>query len=161
MFFLLLVSLLLHCDPLTQRSFSQKLWGYPPHSSIYLGMWTLHFKGASECNWKNHAYGVEYEGYFISSMVNTYYQQCYTAGITRDWVQKKVSKNAAFTLGFRFGGIYGYDHKLKSISDFAERYKILPYGQLYTHFIYKRLRLELSTVNRLISLHLALIYKDY
>ncbi|MCH9621514.1 MAG: hypothetical protein S4CHLAM20_09360 [Chlamydiia bacterium] len=151
----------LHAEIQAEKTFLQKLWGLPPEPSIYLGMWTLHFKNGDDANWNNHAYGIEYNGYFVSSMINTYYQQCFSAGITRDWFQTRLSRNTALTFGYRLGGIYGYDHQLKSIADFAERYKVLPYGQVYTHFIYKRLRFELSYINQLISFHFALIWKKY
>lgn len=139
-------------------SILKKLWGKPPKSVIYLGMWTYHFKDhEGSCNKTNHAYGIEYQGYFISSMINSYHQQCATVGITRDYFQKQLTKDVAVSLGYRLGGIYGYDSKLKSIAEFADRYKILPYGQLYTHFIYKRLRFEVSTINQLVSFHFSLL----
>ena len=144
------------------RSFLRKLWGDPPKPVIYLGMWTYHFRDHDgSCNWNNHAYGIEYNGYFVSSMVNTYHQQCGTIGITRDYFQRRLTKNIGISLGYRFGGIYGYDSKLKSISDFAEKYKILPYGQIYTHIIIKRVRFEISYINQLVSFHLSLLLKDF
>lgn len=140
----------------------QKIWGDPPKSVIYLGMWTYHFRDHDRsCNWNNHAYGLEVNGYFISSMVNTYHQQCVTVGVTRDYFQRQLTKDLGISFGYRLGGIYGYDSKLKSIADFAEKYKILPYGQIYTHIIFKRARFEVSTINQLVSFHFSILLKDF
>lgn len=144
-----------------ERTFINKLWGHSPESVFYFGMWTYHFKDDGKANWNNHAYGLEANGYFFSTMRNTYHQQCYTAGISRHWAKKKINENFAIAIGYRFGGIYGYDKELKSIANIAEKYKILPYGQIYSHFIYKRLRFELSYINQLISFHFAVLWKKF
>ena len=143
------------------RGVLETLWGRPPESVVYLGMWTYHFHDNGRANCNNHAYGIEHNGYFVSTMINTYHQQCYSLGISRHIIRKDFSKNFSVALGYRLGGIYGYDKELKSIANFAERYKILPYGQLYTHFIYRRLRFELSYINKLVSLHFAVIWKKF
>lgn len=137
------------------------LFGFAPDPVLYTGMWTMHFKNASKCNWKNEAFGLEIGGVFVSTMINTYHQRCYTAGVSRYWYKKRLSENFTFAFGYRFGGIYGYDSKLKSIAAIAEKYKVLPYGQLYTHLIYKRIRVEVSYINQLFSLHLAILLNTF
>ena len=125
------------------KGFGETVWGETPENNILLGMWTLHFNKDSrkDDNWQNNAIGVQYKGINLATLSNSFYEQIYVLAFSRQVYVTNMSENSKFSTGYRIGGMYGYDGKL---GEFADKYPIVPLIQIYTHFQYKRVGIELT-----------------
>ncbi|MDA7742324.1 hypothetical protein N8865_01800 [Francisellaceae bacterium] len=120
-----------------------KVWGVTPANQIFAGMWVLHFNQSSrkEDNWQANLLGVQYDGFFVVTFNNSFYDQSLAAGFGRQVYQTKMSENTLFSTGYRLGGIYGYDDRIGDIGKYTP---IIPFAQFYADFQYKNFGIELS-----------------
>ena len=128
----------------TQSSFMswQKVWGEPAPTSLYLGMVTLHINPNSrDDNWNNQLIAVAVDGYFADTLVNSFYDRAYDAGIQRTFFTRELSSNVNESMGYRLGLISGYDKRMAS---FAEHTPLLPFPQLLYDLSWQHVGVELS-----------------
>ena len=139
----------------TPSRFTQ-LYGKTPPTTLYLGMWTLHFRWAMNASqhhdeWRNQLIGVNYKSLFAGTLINSYDERSYVVGLQRDLLQHDYQNSHwSVNAGYRLGLIYGYKSgEVFSLSNYTP---ILPFPQLYAQFSYKhRVGIELSYTLILIS----------
>jgi hypothetical protein len=115
-------------------------------------MWTLHPYAISFPRIeKTYAYGVQWNGYFASTFVNSHGQRSYAAGTERDW-WRWSGEDLGAGFGYRAGLLRGYDERLLDIADdipavpfvgFLAWVRVGPY-RFDSFYVYKVVTLELS-----------------
>lgn len=144
-----------------KTTFIHDIIGKNAPNCVYLGMWTYHFdprwRGRND-NWLNNAFGIQYDGVFLTTLVNSHYNRCITFGVTKDWIGYHPFDDTRISFGYRLGGIYGYG---KELNKYAEMCPIMPIYQLCAQLQYKRARLEFSYFRSLLSLYFTIVYGDY
>src|ERR1700734_185519 len=78
------------------------LWGTPPPTSLYLGMWTFHLmpKSQEKDNADNYLIGIFYRGFFAVTFADSFNHRNYAVGIQRNWLQESISVNCNYYLGY-------------------------------------------------------------
>lgn len=129
-------------EPASQ-SWPEKAWGDPAPATLYLGMVTMHLNPESnEENWNNQLIAVSYKDYFAGTLLNSYHDRAYAAGIEREWFTHEISTNVEGRLGYRLGLITGYDARMIW---FANDLPALPFAQIiYDMTWHKHFGLEVS-----------------
>jgi len=124
--------------------------GTPSSSRIYLGMWTLHLNQNSRENdrWNNQLVGGVYNGVFGGTLLNSFSDRAFAGGIQRDWMQKALSKNVSYSVGYRVGLITGYDARMASM---ASQSPVLPFAQLLSSVQYRNLGWEFAFAGVVLS----------
>ena len=95
-------------------------------ASVYLGMWTSHFRHLREGFANNWLLGVGWRGYYAGTFINSYGNRAFTAGIERI-VTRGAGGSVVPMMGYRLGLISGYDKRFLSI---AGKTPVLPMAQL-------------------------------
>lgn len=133
-------------------NFWNDLWGTTPENQFYLGMWTLHLNPSSQRsdNYVNNLIGVEYHSFFVATFTNSFHDQTYTFGLQRNWYthQFQCHPDLLYTLGYRVGGIYGYDSRLMHL---AGQTPVIPFLQLVSDLSYKRVGWEVTYTGIVVS----------
>ncbi len=106
------------------RSLGAVLWGTPQHSAIYGGMWTRHLHRPGIDN--NQLAGIGYRGFFAGTFMNSYHRRSYAVGLERSVASGTLPGSGAYSLGYRFGAIRGYDSRLLSV---AGKVPVVPFAQ--------------------------------
>lgn len=140
-----------YLEPATADSIWQDIWGDPAPDSFYAGMWSYHINPNSRHH--EHAendllMGV-YKGYFAGTLINSYDDRMYAAGIQRNWVQKSLGSQFNYYAGYRLGLVYGYGNKIINLGDFTP--PVLPFAQLLTSVTWKNVGWEVSYTGIVIS----------
>lgn len=119
-----------------------KIYGQTSPNRIYFGMWSYHlnFPGYMHL-YNNTLVGAVYNGYLAFSFINCYNDRTYAVGIQRYWLEKPLFDCVNTRLGYRLGGIYGYDERLAKI---AGQLKVLPAASIIYDINWKNLGIELS-----------------
>lgn len=117
--------------------------GQQPATAVFLGMWSVHTNSHSRStdNWNNQLVGISYHSIFVGTFVNSFYDRTEAFGVTRDVDRHAWSANASYALGYRLGGLYGYDGRMGEIASISP---VIPFLQLYSDFTYRHMGLELS-----------------
>lgn len=119
-------------------NFFSFLLGQPAQSSVYLGMWSVHFYDDDEDYTTTHnLFGFAYKGYYAGTFLNSHDDRAYSAGFQRD-VYATSWEFISVDAGYRFGILYGYDDF--QISDS----KLFPLLQLYVDLSYKKVGVQFS-----------------
>lgn len=128
-------------DDSSSTTFWEKMWGEPVPATLYLGMVTVHFNpdSLSDDNWNNQLVGVVYDGYFAGTLLNSFHDRAYVAGIQRYFYRQKISENVTQNVGYRLGLISGYDERMLS---FAANTPLLPFPQLIYELSWKHVGIE-------------------
>jgi hypothetical protein len=89
-----------------------------------------------------------YKGYGLGYLKNSHHQDSVVLGFERYWYQNKKENNW-FSFGYRLGLIYGYcanfnNWDLYKICDKNFQATILPMGQAFVDYTYKRLGIEIA-----------------
>lgn len=95
-------------------------------ASLYLGMWTSHFRHLREGLANNWLVGFGWKGYYAGTFINSYGHRAFTAGIERI-VTRAPGGSVVPMLGYRLGLISGYDSRFLAI---AGKTPVLPMLQL-------------------------------
>lgn len=133
-------------NKVTQKS-KKTTWdfikGKAPENAMLLGMFTLHFNPNSlkKDRWSNDLIGGVYKGFFAGTLINSFNDRAYVFGIQRDVYTKKYSNNWQINSGYRLGLITGYDSRMTKVAD---KTKVLPFPEIYSDFMYKKVGVELS-----------------
>lgn len=112
-------------------SVGHSLWsmiiGRPADSRVYLGMWALHLneQAIHDDNAVNDLVAVTYNGYSAGAFKNSYYDWTYAASFQREVYEKNWSHNLSLHIGYRAGGIVGYDDRL--CGDLCSKSPLLPF----------------------------------
>ena len=122
-------------------AFLEKAWGTPAPATLYLGMVTLHINehSRSNDNWNNQLIAATYDGYFAGTLLNSFYDRAYVAGIQRVFFSQQISENFSQSVGYRIGFISGYDERMMS---FAKNTPVLPFPQLIYDLSWKHAGVE-------------------
>jgi uncharacterized protein YqkB len=133
----------------TNKPLYKKWWGEPVPPTLLVGMWTYHI-GTDKYGFlqPNDLVGLVYKGYFIATLNNSFKHRCYAAGISRYWLTKELNDNATYQLGYRIGGIHGYQ---KREVFFSDKSAVVPFIQIISDLNWKRYGWELSTTGQVIS----------
>jgi hypothetical protein len=100
--------------------------GVTAGASLYLGMWTSHFRHFREGLVNNWLVGFGWKGYYAGTFINSYGHRAFTAGIERI-VTRGAGGSVIPMLGYRLGLVSGYDQRFLSI---AGKTPVLPMAQL-------------------------------
>jgi len=109
-------------------------WGIPARDALLTGMWSLHTSSdRDERNSTQNLIGLQYHGYFASTLKNSYYKRSYFAGVTRTIYLKKLTQEFNFDITYKAGLITGYGEHYPDIGGisplvlptFGLSYKIL------------------------------------
>lgn len=120
----------------------QAAWGTPAPTALYLGMATLHFNPSSrDDNWNNQLVALTYDGYFAGTLLNSFHDRAYAAGIQRVISSQTLTANVQGDLGYRLGVITGYDESMTSIAKYTP---ILPFPQLTYDLHWQHIGIEFS-----------------
>jgi hypothetical protein len=95
-------------------------------ASIYLGMWTSHFRHLREGLANNWLVGFGWKGYYAGTFINSYGKRAFTAGVERI-VTRGSGGSVIPMLGYRLGLISGYDSRFLAI---AGKTPVLPMAQI-------------------------------
>jgi len=81
-----------------------------PPDQFYLGMYTLHFdpKSRETRNATNYLIGVQVDGLFLGTLINSYDKRSWAFGISREFYRANLSSSLDFASGYRIGLITGY-----------------------------------------------------
>ncbi len=96
-------------------------------ATIYLGMWTSHFRYLREGLANNWLVGVGWKGYYAGTFINSYGKRAFVAGIERIVTRGGPGESVIPMLGYRLGLVSGYDSRFMSI---AGKTPVLPMAQL-------------------------------
>lgn len=96
-------------------------------ATIYLGMWTSHFRYLREGLANNWLVGVGWRGYYAGTFINSYGKRAFAAGIERIVTRGGPGESVIPMLGYRLGLVSGYDSRFMSI---AGKTPVLPMAQL-------------------------------
>ena len=101
--------------------------GHPADSRFYLGMWALHLSSQAihDDNAVNDLISVTYDGYSVGAFKNSYYDWTYAASFQREVYEKNWDHNSSLHIGYRAGGIVGYDDRL--CGDLCSKSPLLPF----------------------------------
>ncbi|MBV53613.1 MAG: hypothetical protein CL816_06085 [Coxiellaceae bacterium] len=101
--------------------------GHPADSRVYLGMWALHLSAEAihDDNAVNDLVALTYDGYSAGAFKNSYYDWTYAAAIQREVYEKNLAHNSSIHVGYRAGGIVGYDDRL--CGDLCSLSPVLPF----------------------------------
>jgi hypothetical protein len=101
------------------KTLKGKIWkvvkGTPMDDSIMLGMQSYHTSNRHDFNEKNNLVGIEYRGYTFNTLKNSFNDQSYLAGVSRQIWQKHVCKNLDVNLQYKAGLLYGYKDRYPNI----------------------------------------------
>ena len=127
----------------TQKTTWDFIKGKTPQNAMFLGMFTLHFNPQSlkKDRWSNDLIGGVYKGFFAGTLINSFNDRAYVFGVQRDVYTKQYSNNWQINSGYRLGLITGYDSRMTKIAD---KTKVLPFPEIYSDFMYKKVGVELS-----------------
>jgi len=92
-----------------KESILSMIWGKKADNKLYFEMFTLHVNPSSfrKDNWNQQLIGIQYNGFLVSTLVNSFYNRTYMIGISRAILTKKYA-NWDVSLGYHLGLIYGY-----------------------------------------------------
>jgi len=133
---------------ISSKDNKQSIWtwlkGEEPESHLYLGMLTWHFNSKSrhEDRWQNQLIAGNYKSFFAGTFLNSFSDRTYVAGIQRN-VFKRGDNIKGYEIGYRAGGIYGYEERFGHI---AKTLPVLPLIQPYIAFQYRRVGVEFSYI---------------
>jgi len=96
-------------------------------ASIYIGMWTSHFRHFHEGLAQNWLVGFGWKGYYAGTFINSYGKRAFAAGIERIVTRGASGGGVVPMLGYRLGLISGYDSRFLAI---AGKTPVLPMAQL-------------------------------
>ena len=87
------------------------LFGGIPPDQLYLGMYTVHFdpKSRGNRNATNNLVGIQVEGLFLGTLINSFDKRSWAFGISREFYRTNLSNNWHFASGYRIGLITGYE----------------------------------------------------
>ncbi len=95
-------------------------WGVPAKDALLLGMWSLHTSpDRHERNTTQNLVGLQYKGYFASTLKNSYYKQSYFAGIVRTVYLKGLARDVDFDISYKAGLIWGYQDHYPNVGGFT------------------------------------------
>ena len=86
-------------------------WGSPAAGQINLGMWTYHIGTnlfQNQYNANNQLFSLTYRGLFAGTLLNSFYQRSYAAGIQRTLFSHTLANHVQDHFGYRLGLMYGY-----------------------------------------------------
>lgn len=91
--------------------------GRAPHRRrILMGLWSLHpYHEAFPKLDKMWGLGLQYDGWFGATFINSYRDRSMMFGIAREWVVRETPEFGAGA-GFRVGFVTGYDEQLLAIA---------------------------------------------
>jgi len=119
------------CSSLSEPTENQFnfLGGIPP-DQLYLGMYTLHFdpKSQKNRNATNNLIGVQIEGVFAGTLINSYDKRSWAFGISREFYRTKLSSNWDYASGYRIGLITGYEGERTFINTETD---VAPFADLH------------------------------
>lgn len=127
------------------------IWGRPAPDSFYIGMWSYHINPNS----RHHKHAENdllmglYKGYFAGTLINSYDDRVYAAGVQRNWMQKPLGSHFNFYAGYRLGLVYGYGNKIINLGDLTP--PVLPFAELITSIAWKNLGWEVSYIGVVFS----------
>lgn len=85
--------------------------------------------------------GLTLRGYFAGSFINTFGDRTYAAGVARALTAGALGSGARYTLGYRLGGLYGYDSRLTWL---AAKTPVIPLAQITVNAEWKRMGVQLG-----------------
>jgi len=121
------------------------LWGFTPSNSVSLGMWSWHVTRSEpwDDNWKQQLIGVNYESYYIGTIVNTFDQRGFTAGIRRN-VYKTEKDDLMFEAGYNIGVLSGYTNgEGMYLSNYSP---VIPFAQIFADVTYCGVGVEFALI---------------
>ena len=106
-----------------------------PPDQLYLGMYSLHFdsKSLENRNATNNLLGVQVEGLFVGTLINSYDIRSWAFGISREFYRVRLSNYWSFASGYRVGLITGYEDQE---TFFGTESEISPFVDLHAQFSY-------------------------
>ncbi len=127
---------------LVEPTLWQKLRGVPATTTLYGGMVTFHFNPNSrDDNWNNQLIALSMDGYFAGTLVNSYHDRAYAAGIQRIVYRQAITPTLNQSIGYRLGLISGYDKRMASI---AEHVPLMPFPQVIYDLSWHHIGIEFS-----------------
>lgn len=137
-------------DPQTKSAW-KGVWGIKDDNCIYLGMWTTHFLPGrnARLNNINRLIGINYEGIFGATFINSHNDRTYTAGIQRIVYSQKFPHYIQIDAGYRVGAIWGYQNNspfasLKHTIPGIQKMNPIPFFQLIGNFSWEIVGLQIS-----------------
>ena len=117
------------------------LWGKKEPSALYLGMWSTHLTDPDLDVQNNWLIGLNIEGFFVGTFINSYDKRSWAAGIERRvWsVGKKNGLNAS--LGYRLGLMTGYEERFTM---FFGHSPIILFPELISNIAYKNVGFQIG-----------------
>lgn len=117
------------------------LKGTPAGDALLLNMLSFH-TSSKKYNSTNDLLGIQYKGYILSTLVNSYDERTFFAGVGRKLIEKelKSNSNCSLGIGYRAGLIHGYGDKYPNLIGFTPL--VLPVFSLD----YKRLGADLIVI---------------
>ena len=117
-------------------SLFEYLEGTTPKDQLFLGMFTYHFteKSRSTRNWQQDLIGLQYNGFFLATFENSFYNRSWVAGIAREIFSSTISNNWTFITGYRLGGVYGYN---EGEAPFANYSPVVPVVELFAQSTFR------------------------
>lgn len=131
------------------------LWGYPAPNALYLGMVTYHLQHSDhDERWNNNLMAMNYHGYFLGTLKNSFDDRAYAFGIERLWGKQPLPCNFSNEVGYRIGVISGYDERMMRIAKYTP---LLPFPQVIDTIMWKNVGLQMGwsvvTVSAILTYH--------
>ncbi len=104
-------------------------------------MVTAHFDPDSlrDDNWNNELIGAGYKGFFAATLLNSFHDRAYIAGIQRYVYTQKFSNGFTQNFGYRLGFISGYDERMSPLTNVSP---LLPFPQLIYDISWKQVGVD-------------------
>ncbi len=126
-------------------------WGVKDDNCIYLGMWTTHFLPGrnSRLNNINRLVGLNYEGIFAATFLNSHNNRTYTLGLQRVIYSQKFKYYTQIDAGYRIGAIWGYQKNspiasLNHLIPGIKNMNPIPFFQVFGNFSWEIVGLQFS-----------------
>ena len=114
---------------------SFSLVGKIPPDQLYFGMFTYHFdpKSLKKRNWNNQLIGLQIDGVFLGTLINSFYKRSWVVGISRELYREKLSDDWSFAAGYRVGMVDGYENQ---DSIFGSDSDVVPFIDIHSQFTF-------------------------
>lgn len=95
--------------------------------------------------------------YFVGTLINSYGERMYAAGIQRYWLQKPLGSHFNYDVRYRLGLVYGYGNILINLGDLTP--PVLPFAQLIAGIAWKDVGWKVSYTGIVISTEFYIKFK--
>ncbi len=130
---------------------AQEYWhglrGVAAADRLYAGAWALHFRRMHDGLSVHPLLGLSRSGFYAATFVNSHGNRSWAGGISRT-VAALDRRDAGISLGYRVGGVAGYDERL---TDLAGRWPVIPAAEVTLSLRFRRFGIQLGSAGVIAS----------